>query len=162
MLTFSGSLIAVVLAAQSPPAPVIPESCSVTRPPEKPFVPKTPATNEWPGMFRIGTDDLWTWIRADGTWGYQTSSKFFWWREGYLARDENFPELKITARRLDGPAPVAVSGRTTNAMGEDIGQSMLTSIPIPTSGCWQVTGTYHGHEVTFVTWVASGAVQKGI
>jgi hypothetical protein len=103
-------------------------------------------------MFRIGTDDLWTMVRTDGGW---PDPKFFWWREGYVASDEQRPDLKLVANRLDAYAPPIVSWRTTNAFASDIGQAMLTGIPRPDGGCWRITGEYHGYEVSFVVWVGS-------
>jgi hypothetical protein len=30
---------------------------------------------------------------------------------------------------------------------------MVTGVNFPTLGCWEVTGDYHGDNLTFVVWV---------
>ena len=30
----------------------------------------------------------------------------------------------------------------------------MTDINFPTAGCWQITGRYNDHELTFVVWVS--------
>jgi len=31
---------------------------------------------------------------------------------------------------------------------------MLVGVDIPTIGCWEITGRYAGHTLSFVVWVA--------
>lgn len=37
---------------------------------------------------------------------------------------------------------------------------MMSGIFIPTLGCWEITGNYQGHELTFVVWVTSAGQQS--
>ena len=101
-----------------------------------------------------GDEAAWTMLRADGRWwhlphteaGY--TQKVFWWRE------EPQPELTVTGRRLDGPAPPLRASRATNAFHPSFGSAMLVGVDTPTLGCWEITGRYGGHELSFVVWVA--------
>jgi hypothetical protein len=140
-----------------------PATCPTTRPPNVPFVPPAPYPAKPPpayvGQFWYGTPELWTMLGADGTWyalphataGY--TQKVFWWRQGYSMDAEPNPELTVTGRRLDAPASSLQASRTTNASA-DFGQAMLIGVNVPTLGCWEITGHYHGHNLSFVVWVA--------
>src|SRR5215469_6392919 len=76
----------------------IPETCPVTKPPDKPFVPPSPYPRDnSKNDFWFGTNQLWTILPADGTWnhlGHYTPDdptflmKMFWWHEGYDYRKE--------------------------------------------------------------------------
>jgi hypothetical protein len=146
------------LTSSGPPA-----SCPITHPPGTPFVPPAPypATppSTYAGQFWYGTADLWTMLRDDGTWsdlplgerGY--GQKVFWWREGYDMVAEPNPELTVSGKRLDAPAMPLVASSATNAAA-DLGEAMLVLVEIPEPGCWEITGLYKGHELSFVVWVA--------
>jgi hypothetical protein len=56
--------------------------------------------------------------------------------------------LRITARRLDAPAPPAVP-RIPSGYGESTG-FQASSVLFPTVGCWQVTGWVGTASLTFV------------
>lgn len=137
-------------------------ACPVTQPQDPPFTPPPPYPPDapYPDEFWYGTDALWTMLRADGRWwhlprteaGY--AQKVFWWREGYNWREEPQPELTVTGQRLDGPAPPLRASRATNAFHPSFGSAMLVGVDIPTLGCWEITGRYGGHELSFVVWVA--------
>jgi hypothetical protein len=143
-----------VQAAARAAAATPPSSCPVTRPPEPPFAPPSPPTLR-AGYFWYGTPALWTQLRDDGVYSSPKDFwKIFWWREGYDWRAEPQPALTVTARRLDGPAPTATAGRTTNAYAADIGAAMLNGIDLPTSGCWQFAARYGSTDLTFVIWLA--------
>jgi hypothetical protein len=98
-------------------------------------------------------------LRADETWsslphsdaGY--TQKVEWWRQGYNMGDEQTRKLTVTGRRLDAAASPLVASSATNAAA-DFGASMLVGVDIPTLGCWEITGHYEGHELSFVVWVA--------
>jgi hypothetical protein len=106
--------------------------------------------------FWYGTDALAVLLKTDGTWQGMGSQrryrdKLFWWRQGYDGRVEQGPALAVTGRRIDGAAPPAQVSRTTNAYHSDFGGwAMLVAVEFPTSGCWELTGEYHGHTLTFV------------
>jgi len=139
-------------SAQHPP-----ENCPVTRPPQPRFVPPEPWPERPPdaGEFWHGSDDLWTALPGDGVWAQLArGDKVFWWRQGFDGSIEYRPALGMTARRLDGPAPAARSDPpATNAYHPSFHWAMLTGFEVPTPGCWEMTGRYDGHELTFITWV---------
>ncbi len=150
-----------VPAAHTAQAPgSAPADCTVTRPPEPPFVPPSPYSKTAPfGGFWFGTESLWTDVPSDGVWpglSYNAGStqKIFWWRKGYSASDEPHPDLTVTAQRLDAPAPVVNGSKATNAYASDIGRAMLVGVEFPTFGCWEITGRYRGTALSFVVWVA--------
>ena len=90
-----------------------PESCRVTKPPARPFVPPSPYPAETsPDSFWFGTVKLWTRLPADGTWRglphYTPDDptfrqKLLFWRKGY--KSELPRQLTVTGRRLDASAP---------------------------------------------------------
>lgn len=137
-------------------------TCSVTRAPDPPFVPPPPYSPSSPfaGEFWYGTQALWTLLRADGTWqglplnpgGY--TQKVFWWRKGYSWTAEPEPQLFVTGRRLDAPAPPLIASKATNAFAHDIQSAMLVGVDVPTLGCWLITGRYGERELSFTVWVA--------
>lgn len=139
-----------------------PSVCPVTRPPDPPFTPPQPYSPDgpFPSQFWYGTDALWTAIPRDGVWsalphnpeGY--TQKVFWWRNGYSWTEEPEPQLSVTGRRLDMPAPPLNVSRATNAFAADIGSAMLVGVDFPTLGCWEITGHYADTELSFVVWVA--------
>ena len=144
-------------SAVSPDTP--PRTCPVTRPSDPPFTPPVPYPESNPWEFRYGSADLWTAVPQDGLWaglphnpeGY--TQKVFWWREGYSWSDEPEPELVVTGRRLDDSAPPLNVSRATNAFASDIGSAMLVGVDFPTLGCWEITGSYGGHDLSFIVWV---------
>ena len=125
--------------------------------PPPPTPAKPPAV--YVGQFWYGSPDLWTMLGSDGTWshlqlgGVGYSQKIFWWRQGYVAPAEQKPALTVTATRLDASAPVVSVADATNASA-DFGDAMLVGVDLPSPGCWQITGHYHDHELSFIVWVA--------
>jgi hypothetical protein len=135
-------------------------SCPTTRPPDPPFVPPAPYPPRPPplygDMFWYGTNGLWTWLHANGTWsmarglGAVRFDKSFWWREGYDWQTETTPRLQLTGRRLDAAAPRVTISEATNGFRDDIGAFMLIGLELPTGGCWELTGHYAGRSLRFV------------
>jgi hypothetical protein len=127
-------------------------------PPNPPFAPPDPPTL-YANSFWYGTAALWTEARLDGTWRRLPyydgafSQKVFWWRQGYDPWSEQQPNLVVTGRRLDAPAPPLRADRATNAFAADIKAAMLVGVNIPTPGCWEITGQYAGTTLSFVVWV---------
>jgi hypothetical protein len=142
--------------------------CPITAPPNPPFVapaPHTPIPSDT-RSFWYGTDNFWTALRVGGLWqalphndqGYR--QKIFLWSRDYNRRTEPQPDLRISGRRLDGDAPPFVVEKGTNAISVDGTAAMLTGINIPTTGCWEITSSYHGHELTFVVKVEDQSITR--
>jgi hypothetical protein len=140
-----------------------PASCPTTRPPDPPFVPPAPSPPEPPSVegdkVWYGTNELWTWLNADGTWemardGHGLFDKSFWWRQGYDWRAETTPALRVTGRRLDAPAPTVMISDATNGFEPSMGAFMLLGLELPTGGCWELTGHYAGRSLRFVVLVS--------
>ncbi len=120
----------------------------MTRPPDPPFVPPSPYPRESPFADHLwyGTESLWTVVPTNGVWAglpYHSGKyieKVFWWSEGYDWRKEPQPELTVTDRRLDAPAPPLEVSEATNAFNPgDIQSAMLVGVGFPTLGCWEIT-----------------------
>ena len=141
------------------PPSAAPASCPTTRPPDPAFVPPAPYPATPPSVegdkVWYGTNQLWTWLDADGTWEMARDEhglfdKSFWWRQGYDWQTETTPRLQVTGRRLDAPAPTVTSSNATNGFEESMGAFMLVGLELPAGGCWELTGHYHGQSLRFV------------
>lgn len=169
--TLAGSVavLAATTVAQRPaPAPIIqvPSSCAVTLPADPRFTPPAPYPVEapFPNRFFYGTPDFWTMLPVDGVWrgmpptkGYRLGyrDKVFWWRPGYDGRTEPRPKLTVSGKRLDGDTPPFSDTDATSAYADDLGGwTMLTALDIPTTGCWEISGSYGSDVVKFTVWVA--------
>src|SRR5215470_19286080 len=118
----------------------VPETCAVTNPLDHPFVPPRPyLANRQVNWF--GTDSFWTLLPVDGVWGQ--GEKTFWFRQEwsrYKRSDQWIPtldstKLKVTARRLDGPAsPPEVSEASSSYREEDWKAFLVGGINFPTPG----------------------------
>jgi hypothetical protein len=94
----------------------------------------------WPhGVIDAGPD----FVAKDGSVGM----KFGWWRTAT-------GKLRITGRRLDGPAPPAQSF-VPDGYGATGFQA--SGVDFPTEGCWEITGTLPTTSLRFVTFV----IKKG-
>ena len=81
------------------------------------------------GRVWYGTEELAVLVTVNGHWLIQSTKrnyfdKLWWWRKGYVAMDDPYPELKVTARRLDGDAAEVKLDWTTNALSDE-GDLML-------------------------------------
>jgi hypothetical protein len=144
----------------------VPETCPVTKPGQTSlFIPPPPyPTKAGNGRFWFGTDRLWTNLPEKGilrgladeiTSAHPTiSEKVFWWRQGYDARVEPRPRLRVTGKRIDSPAPPLEVSPTTNAFTQH-SAAMLVGIGFPTNGCWQISARYEDDELTYVIWIAT-------
>jgi hypothetical protein len=139
----------------------VPESCLVTKPSDRPFIPPPPyPVKRSKDYFWFGTDRLWTSLPVKGTWGrlghYEPDDptfrqKLFFWRQGYDWHTEPRPNLKVVGRRLDAPAAPLLADRANNVTSEPA--AMVVGINFPTTGCWEITGHFENDEVTFVVWI---------
>ncbi|MFN2119825.1 MAG: hypothetical protein ACK2T0_05500 [Anaerolineales bacterium] len=137
--------------------------CKTTAAPAPAFVPPAPyppqPPSQYANQFWYGTADLWTMLPTDGTWRNlpQTEDgslqKVFWWSAEHRPADEPVPALAVSGRRLDGASDPLISSAATNASA-DFGTAMLAGITVPAPGCWEITGHYRGHELSFVVQVA--------
>jgi hypothetical protein len=148
------------LAAPLEDAQIAP-TCPVTSPPEDVFRPPAPYPQRptHANYFWYGRGDLWTMLEKSGEWkrlprnenGFR--QKVFWWRPGFSGLTEPRPDLRVSGRRIDGEG--AFTGHiATNARHEDFGGwAMLTGVDVPAPGCWELTGVYKDHRLSFVVWV---------
>jgi len=159
------TLPAIALSACGTIAPPValmteaPDTCPVTPALLPAFVPPAPYPAQPPPayarQFWYGTPVLWTMLGADGSWSALPKSvgghgqKVFWWSAGYRASEMPVPALTVTGRRLDGPSEPLLAAPATNASA-DFGEAMLVGVVLPEPGCWEITGTYQGHALSFV------------
>jgi hypothetical protein len=137
-------------------------NCPITPVVEPPFSPPPPYPRTAPpGTFWFGTERLWTMITVGGTWrGLSRNDsglrqKVFWWYPGFDGRTEPQPELTVTGVRLDHAGWFTRLPPATNAFNAGFGGwTILTGIDVPTTGCWELTGSYRGHTLTFVVLIA--------
>jgi hypothetical protein len=131
--------------------------CPATVAPNPPFVPPAP---NWPiaekRNFWYGTADLWVRLDTDGVWnglwfdGKGYVQKIFWFSRDFNWRKEPNPDMTVTSKRLDVDGPTLVLKETTHAILHSDISSMLTGADLPTTGCWEITGHYRGHTLSFV------------
>jgi hypothetical protein len=151
-------ILLIGTAAQAAPQ----EVCSVTKPPSEVFVPPPPyaALPFEQSTFYFGSDGFWTILPNDGVWFTQhdTSTydrrKIVWFSKNYWLLSRKEDDLVVDAKRLDGAAEaVRVAGATNGFIPERQESFMLNSIEFPTTGCWEISASYYGHELKFVVWV---------
>lgn len=127
-----------------------PSDCPVTIPdgdvdPPAPY-PSEPAGD---GRAWYGNQDLWTVLDTDGD---HSPGKSVWWSGHFRGGvDEPTPDIEVTWRRLDWPADAAitVTGGTNAHTAED-GWFMIAGLDPGIGGCWEVTATYRGAELSYV------------
>ena len=130
--------------------------CSVTQPPEPPFIPPSPWPSQPPGTgeFWFGDDGLWTALPFSGSWRQLAlGEKFWWWSEEFDVSQDATPDLTVTAKRLDGDAPPFQVSEATNGYHESFNLAMLIGVKLASPGCWEFTGQYKSHQLSFVLWV---------
>ncbi len=133
-------------------------ACPVTRAPD----------GSEPG--RVGTPQLWAFVTTHWKLGF-SGRKLPYFSEGFSPYKEGEPPLAVVARRLDSPAPLVWSNRVNSAgpsflyrdgppprKPDDPG-FMITSLSIPTSGCWEIAARYARtrdkiETLTYTVWVA--------
>ncbi len=127
--------------------------CPVTQPPKKAFIPPDP----WPAVppdenrFWFGDDGLWTALPKDGSWRQLAlGEKFWWWSDEFDVTKDETPDLVVTARRLDGEGEIYQVSDATNGYHPSFNWAMLIGVELPSPGCWEFTGQYNDHELTFV------------
>jgi hypothetical protein len=125
-------------------------NCPVTKPGK---APEDIGNRLFGSAVAFGNNDLWVgglgadgviladsrFVESDGSIGW----KFGWYR---IAPGR----LTITGRRLDGPG---LPPRALVPDGYGPHGFQASGVYFPTEGCWEVTGTVGGSELTFVTFV---------
>ena len=158
----------------SPQRNPVPESCPMTPRPSRAFIPPADYRSPDPlpkNFFLIGTEKLWTEIGDSMVWQWtphtpgheqDLTAKIFWFREDYHWRTEPVPKLRVTGRRIDGPAPPLVNpqGPATNVIIDSWRGAMLTGVWVPVPGCWEITGNYEGDKLSFNVWVEPAKHEK--
>lgn len=146
-------------------------ACVVTAPPQPGVVPPDPfPATSLVGVW-YGTDDLWTELPHQGTvlrglpadTDGSLTTKTFWWNWDYSwtlgdpattdagpTAEQITPDITVTARRLDAPAPPVEENRGTNAYTPETHSSMLVGLDLPTAGCWELTATYQNAQLSYV------------
>lgn len=132
--------------------------CPVTRP-EPAFTAPLPSPAKPPANYRsdwFGTAELYTMLRPGGeVWRGLPHNpdgliqKTFWWSANWPFRAEPEPDITVVGARLDGPGRFEAGHPGTNASA-DFGVAMLVGVDIPTAGCWRLTATYRGAELSYV------------
>jgi hypothetical protein len=158
----------------APQQQTAPASCPMTPRPARAFIPPAdyrPAEQLPKNSFLIGTEKLWTEIGDSMVWQWRPhapgheqdlTAKIFWFREDYNWRTEPVPKLRVTGRRIDGPAPPLVTpqGPATNVVIDSWRGAMLTGVWVPVAGCWEITGDYEGDKLSFNVWVEPAKPEK--
>jgi hypothetical protein len=141
------------------------DACPVTKAPDQQFKPPfgyhVSTGND--GRFLLGTPDLWVLVSPHWKLGL-TGRKLPYFSQSFLyGKSEVDPRLAVVARRLDSPAPLVWSD-WVNGAGSGNGDPnnhgfMVTSLPIPTEGCWEITARYTPARgkiqvLTYTVWVA--------
>lgn len=135
--------------------------CPVSIPETKLLGHLAPSPLDW-----FGSDSLAVRLPSDGVWrgtGPERDffDKLFWLVAGFRSGLED--EFTIAGRRLDGGGsslePI-VSGVTHAGHDDFGGPAVLTGLGFPTPGCWEVTGSFQGQQLTFVVQVVDAGRSK--
>jgi hypothetical protein len=154
VLAIAAAVVALPHLMDAPPSLEVaaqPAGCPVTIPTGD-FVPPAPYAAEAPydeDRRWYGTDELWTVLDADGDYGPRKS---VWWSENFPGGQvEEQPPITVTWERLDQPdLPPIVSDRGTNVYTGPDGWFMIGGIDPDMPGCWRVTATYKGAQLSYV------------
>lgn len=142
--------------------------CSLTIPPQPPFVPPSPYPSRYPNPDVPGADDkqwygtpaLWTTLESEGeVWrdlpDEDGNGKFFektlWWSESHSPEEGLYP-ISVTGRRLDRPGSFETGGPGGGGFRHDVRSFMLVGVEMR-PGCWEITATYRGTELSYVVLV---------
>jgi hypothetical protein len=145
-------------------SPTDPNACPVTVPSQPVFVPPEPYPSEPPfDQVWYGTAELWTVLDANGSvWrdlpvgkDGSVGDKTLWFSESFpsAAEGDSIDRDRVTliAVRLDGSAPtVAEHSQGMPGFRHDIKNFKLVGLVLPKPGCWEVTASYRGAELTYV------------
>lgn len=168
LLLLSGCAVAPASNASlggSSPSPTTRDvdGCPVTVPPKPGLVPPEPYPSEPPfGDLWYGTSELWISLDPNGAvWSGlpvaedgSVGDKTLWFSENFsTAEGEDFSgnaDITVTAVHLDGSAPTVVEEGGVPSFNRDIKNFLLVGLGLPEPGCWEVTASYQGAELTYV------------
>ena len=117
------------------------------------------------GRFLLGTPDLWVLVTPHWKLGGTGRKLPYFSQNFFFGKSEVDPRLAVVARRLDSPAQLVWSdwvnggGPPYNPPGDpNYHGFMVTSLPIPTAGCWEITARYTPRReklqvLTYTVWV---------
>jgi len=145
--------------------------CPVTKAPAQPFVPPPGYHSAWSTSgwaFALGTPGLWANVTTHWILNETTNKLPFFSEDFIYGKGEVNPRLAVVARRVDTPAPLVWS-TWVNGGGPSFRPPdrtplnpndhgfMVTSLPIPTAGCWEITAHYTPvqdkiYTLTFTVW----------
>jgi len=138
------------------------QNCPITVTPEVAFVPPTPWPEKPPDAdrFWFGEAGLWTALPVSGNWPQLAEGeKFLLWSEEFDVTEDETPDITLTARRLDGKAPLYRTTHATNAYHESIHWAMLVGVHLPSPGCWQFDVAYKDHHLDLILWAPDQSSQ---
>jgi hypothetical protein len=129
-------------------------TCLTTLPPNPPFEPPEAERYNIGRSFWYGNEALWTHLPLGGTWKglpYRDDSKkyvqkLFWYSKDHTLPSEPKRQIVVTGRLLDGDSSSFAESRPANS-SPSLG---IVGIGIPSPGCWEITGYYNGHTLTYV------------
>ena len=117
------------------------QSCPITQPPDRAFVPPDRYLSAGSDEFLYGTPALWAVVERQWQLHGFAGQKLPYFRQGYDEVKEGRPRLTVVARRLDGKAPLVWNGLAGG--GVDHGEAfMVTGIDSPSAGCWEIGTQY--------------------
>ena len=141
--------VAISLVALTPAA-TADESCPVSIPEAKFFGQEKSSRLGW-----FGSDSFAVLLPRDGVWlgmgrDREFFDKLFWYVAGFGPGMED--EFSVSGRWLndDESSSSPLFSGATNAKLDEVGWSVLTGLGFPATGCWEVTGSFKGQDLTFV------------
>jgi hypothetical protein len=136
------------------------QECPVTRAAAPPFRPPPPfPATVAPSEFWFGTEVLWTILPVAGVWGRLPNvksgyiQKMAWFSNLYNWKSEPQPAIEVVGTRVDNPAPPLTVLSIINGHTETLPSVMGVRVNVPSLGCWEITGKYREHKLTFVVLV---------
>lgn len=139
------------------------DGCPVTVPPRpgflppEPYPPAPPFEQAW-----YGTPQLWTLLDSNGSvWRdlpvgkgpHAFGDKTLWFSENFsTAEGEDFSgeaNITLTAVPREGPGPTVVEDGGVPSFNRDIRNFMMVGLGLPEPGCWDLTATYKGAELSY-------------
>ena len=144
------------------------DGCPVTVPPRPGFAPPDPYPPEpYPSVpsndaVWYGNAELWTILDSTGAvWSGlpvgkdgHIGDKTLWFSEKFsTAEGEDFSgndDITVTAVDRDGSTPEVVEEGGVPSFNDDIRNFLLVGLAVPAPGCWEVTASYEGTELSYV------------